>query len=305
MSKHEDFTPSPALAYVLLTYAAFLWGTSTVVGRGVHEIIPPVGLSFWRGMAAAAFLLPFVIGDLRRKWPLIKRSWRWVLFLGIAQMWPQAAFLLSVNFTTAINATLVNASQPAITAVIAFVILRDKLSLRQILGIIAALFGVFTMIVRGDFGALGNFDINIGDIIAVVAVCGWAIYAVTVSHIPRELGLTTTLFLIMFVGSLTLAPFYVLETAFLRPVPLTLTSLWIILGLGIFISATSVFIWNAGLRVVGPNRATAFLNLIPVFGAGLAIIFLGEQLFQFHIIGAVLVCGGIMLIIHKSNRDKS
>ncbi|MDA0240520.1 MAG: DMT family transporter, partial [Proteobacteria bacterium] len=130
MSKHENFSPSPALAYVLLTYAAFLWGASTVVGRGVHEIIPPIGLSFWRGLAAAAILLPFVFGDLSRKWPMIKENWRWLLFLGIAQVWPQAAFLLSVNFTTAINATLVNASQPAITAVVAFILLRDKLLLR-------------------------------------------------------------------------------------------------------------------------------------------------------------------------------
>lgn len=305
MSKHEDFTPSPALAYVLLTYAAFLWGSSTVVGRGVHEIIPPVGLSFWRGLAAAAILLPFVIGDLSKKWPLIKANWRWILFLAIAQMWSQALFLISVNFTTAINATLVNASQPAITAIVAFLILRDKLSLRQTLGICAALVGVFTMIIRGDFGALSGFGINIGDVIAVVAVAGWATYAVTISHLPRELGLTTTLFLIMFIGSITLGPFYALETAFLRPVPPTLTSLAIILGLGILVSATSVFIWNAGLRVVGPNKATAFINLIPIFGAGLAITFLGEQLFLFHFIGAALVFGGIMLVIRKTSREGS
>ena len=47
-----------------------------------------------------------------------------------------------------------------------------------------------------------------------------------------------------------------------------------IIFLGIVVSVFSIYIWNAGIRSVGANKASIFLNLIPVFGAILAIIFL-------------------------------
>jgi drug/metabolite transporter (DMT)-like permease len=53
--------------------------------------------------------------------------------------------------------------------------------------------------------------------------------------------------------------------------------------------------------VVGVNRSAIFVNLIPVFGAALAIIFLGESLYLYHFLGAGLICLGILMVVrgHK------
>lgn len=299
MNKLEEFSPRPATAYVLLTFAAFLWGLGTVIARGVHEIVPPVGLSFWRAVIVVVVLSPFVLPELLRKWPVIAAHWKFLALMGALQLGAQAVFVLALNFTTAINAALENASQPAITAVMAWLLIRERVSLRQSLGILIALIGITVMVVRADLSALMAFDFNIGDLFVVLAVSSWALYAILLPRVPRALGLTTTLFIVMSTGGIALLPFYIVESLVYRPVSINLPTVATIVGLGLFITSTSVFIWNAGVRAVGPNRATAFMNLIPIFGAGLAILILGERLFLYHLAGAVLVWVGIQLVIRR------
>jgi drug/metabolite transporter (DMT)-like permease len=62
-------------------------------------------------------------------------------------------------------------------------------------------------------------------------------------------------------------------------------------------SLLPVMIWNQSIHRVGVNRAAIFVNLMPVFGAIFAIAFLGERLFLFHVIGAILVFAGIVLVV--------
>jgi len=94
-------------------------------------------------------------------------------------------------------------------------------------------------------------------------------------------------------------PVYAFETFFIRPMPFTGEAVLVVVILGFLISLLSIFFWNAGLREVGPNRASVFINLIPVFGAGLAIIFLDERLYAYHVAGAALVMVGITTVILK------
>jgi drug/metabolite transporter (DMT)-like permease len=62
-------------------------------------------------------------------------------------------------------------------------------------------------------------------------------------------------------------------------------------------SLLAVYLWNIVIRSVGATHAALFLNLIPVFGAVFAILFLGEHLYAFHVIGAALVFLGILMAV--------
>jgi drug/metabolite transporter (DMT)-like permease len=296
----ETFSPRPAVAHGLLILAAFMWAASTVIARGVHAEIPPIGLSFWRAAIAVVVLLPLVWRALGRKRALIMANWKLLWLLGVMQVGASALLIVAVNYTGAINATLVNAAQPALTAVVAWVLIGDRVSRVQGLGIAGALAGIVVMTARADWRVLVGFDFNVGDLLVVGAILGWAIYATQLPRLPRELGMTTMLFVITLAGAVSLIPFYVFETAFVRPMPISLTALVTVVVLGIIVTVFSVFIWNAGIRAIGPNRAVVFINLIPVFGAALAIVFLGERLYFYHLIGALFVFAGIMAVI----RDK-
>ncbi len=302
MKLQKEFRPNPTVAYLFVTGATFLWGASTVVGRAVHQDLPPIGTSFWRWFLAALVLLLFVWRDLPRKQTLIVKNFPLILLLGILQVGSSALLYLGLNYTTAISATLINASQPALTVIPAWLLTRDRVTFGQSIGIIAALLGIIVMVSQGNLKTLLALQLNIGDIFALLAIVGWAIYATLLHRLPEELGFGTSLFVIFLSGSLIILPFYFIESAAFRVVPFSKSAVGIIIMLGIVVSLGSVALWNSSLRAVGPNRASIFLNLIPVFGVSLAIIFLGEKLSMYHFAGAGLVGLGIILVVFHARR---
>jgi drug/metabolite transporter (DMT)-like permease len=94
-------------------------------------------------------------------------------------------------------------------------------------------------------------------------------------------------------------PFYIVESIYVKPFPLSLLTISIILILALLVSIASLVMWNLANSVVGPGRAGMFVNLIPVYGTVLAITFLGENLFIYHVIGTALVCVGIFLVLRN------
>ena len=64
------------LPYILLTLTMLFWSGNWVIGRAVHETIPPVGLNFWRWVVAVSVLTPFGWQAMRGKWHIARRHWR-------------------------------------------------------------------------------------------------------------------------------------------------------------------------------------------------------------------------------------
>ena len=302
LRKLEAFQPSAGLTYLFLVIATFLWASSTVIARGIYEEIPAFGLSFWRWVLATLIFLPLVWRELFLKFSIIKAHFKLILLLGFLQVGSSALFLFSLNFTTAINAALINAAQPMLTVIPAWLLTREKINVAQGVGILLGLIGITVMITQGDFGVLAAMDFNIGDIIVLLAILGWSNFATILHRLPKELGLTTSLFLIYFSGTVLLLPFYVIEVIFYRTFTFTGLSIGVIAILGILVSVGAVSIWTASLRSIGPNRATIFINLIPIFAIVMAIIFLGEELFLFHFTGAAFVIVGMILVIRMARK---
>ena len=96
-------------------------------------------------------------------------------------------------------------------------------------------------------------------------------------------------------GILFLLPLYVWELSGSQTITLTHDVVLSILYVALFPSIVAYFCWNRGVEVIGANRAGLFINLIPVFASVLAILFLGETLQGFHIIGMALIFGGMIL----------
>ena len=104
----------------------------------------------------------------------------------------------------------------------------------------------------------------------------------------------------LYFGTFPLLPFYVGETILVKPFPFSVMSFVWASVLAIVISIGSLALWNNGNRIVGPQRAAVFVSLMPVFGSILAMTFLGEELYLYHIGGAFLICAGQDLALFLS-----
>ena len=286
-------------AYIMLALTVLLWAVGVVIARGVSDDVPLIGLSFWRWFAATLIIVPLVYSDLREKWDIVRENLGLLIIQGCLMVGSGTLLFFAMKYTTAINATIVNATQPVATVALAWLILKERLKIIQWLGIVSAFIGIATMVSRADLSILSSLSFNIGDILIVIAIMGYATYSINVRKMPKGISPFTALSIILISGSLLILPFYVYETVNVQAFPLSPMTVFIVLVLAFLVSIVSIVMWNLAIHVVGPGRAGMFVNLIPVYGTALAILFLGEKLFFYHVIGAALVCLGIFLVLRN------
>ena len=286
-------------ACLVLTLASAAFAFAHVVGRGVHTEVPPVGLSFWRWMVGALFMWPFIYSSLKTNMPDIRKNLGALSLLGGIMIVSATCLMIGLNFTTAINASIINAIQPVFTVLLAMLILHDRLRLSQSCGVALGLIGVTAMITRMDLAALLHMQFNAGDMLIVLGSMGYSLYAINLRKIPDTLSPSAALFMIIVTGCLIVLPFYVIETVIYKPVPISATAIYAITTMSLVSTVLGTLMWNRGNQLIGPSRAGMFINLIPVFAAVMAILFLGERLHLYHIICAALIGAGIYLVLRR------
>jgi drug/metabolite transporter (DMT)-like permease len=282
--------------YLLLTLCALFWAGNSVVGRALHELVPPVTLAFWRWSIALLLLLPWVAGPLRRQWRAIVSNWRVMLLLSLLGV----ATYNTLNYTalqttTATNSALINSVCTVLIIVVNFVLFRVHASAWQWAGVALSLAGTLVIVSRGDPAVLAGLELVRGDVLLMVLALFWALYTACLRWRPRELDALGFLGGTIVIGLLILAPLYIWEALNAQPVTLSPGVIAGVAYAGIFPSVLAYLFWNRGVAEVGANRAGQFLHLIPVFGTALAAVFLGETLKLFHLAGAVLIFAGIYL----------
>ncbi|MBF0471878.1 MAG: DMT family transporter [Gammaproteobacteria bacterium] len=286
--------------YFLLTLTSLFWAGNFVVARAAHAEIEPIALAFWRWVIALTILLPFGGAIAWRERKLYHQNlWRiTVLALtGIAAF--NTLIYIGLQQTTATNALLLNSFIPVLTLILTWISLGVPYSLRQLFGVSLSICGVATIISRGDLTLFASLTLNRGDLLVMVAVVAWAIYTILLKGVPATIhrgGLMTT---ITFIGVVVLSPLYL--SGDYAPA-LTRNNLLTLGYVGIFPSVLALLFYNRGVAEVGPERASMFIHLMPVFGTLLAITFLNEQIALFHLAGIGLIFGGLWLSLRRTSQ---
>lgn len=295
------------LPYILLTLTMLFWSGNWVIGRAVHETIPPVGLNFWRWVVAVSVLTPFGWQAMRGKWHIARRHWRLLFMLGLtgAALF-QTMVYLGLQFTTAINGLLLNSTAPISMIIVSWLMLREGVTGRQWLGVSVSFVGVIVILTRGEPTLLLDLRLNTGDLILLAAMPLWAVYSALLRRRPAEIG---DVALVWLIGLSTLGPlslFYIAEIMITgRQVPLNWTTVAVFLYIGTFASVLALLFWNKAVAMVGPNKSGFFIHLLPAFGTVMAVVFLGESVHLFQLAGIGLIFVGIYLSASSRARVKT
>ncbi len=287
--------------YLLLTLTVLFWSGNMVVGRGIRADIPPLTLAFWRWAIAFILVLPLAWPHLRTQWPALSRGWKPLLVLGLLGVGGYNTFAyIALQYTTATNAALLNSFVPIATIAISWAFLGKHLTRLQALGVGISLAGAMTIVSRGEIQVLTNLNLNIGDLWMLLAVLDWALYTVALAWRPAGVHPMLMLAATTLIGLGVLAPAYAWElTVQGRSMNLHHQSLLALAYVGLFPSFIGYIFYNRGVAEVGANKASLFIHLMPVFGALLSAIFLGELPQWFHYLGIGLIFSGIWLTMRK------
>ncbi|WP_319407272.1 DMT family transporter [uncultured Desulfosarcina sp.] len=289
-------TPKSTLpAFLMVAVAPLCWAGNIVLAKGVATLIPPTALSFWRWAVAFLVLLPLT-------WPYVKRDWKTALagwkILGLLALFGVTSFntllYMAMHTTTAINGALIQTTMPAVIIVISLILYGERVSWIQAAGVSLCVVGAGVVVLKGRWQSLIDMSLVQGDLLMLVAVILYALYS---ALLPKRPNIHPMSFLTYSfgLGCLGLLPLYLWEVSVVGTFTLTPGVAGSIGYVAIFPSIVAYFCWNRGVAVIGANRTGLFINLIPVFAAILAIVFLGESLKTFHLAGMALILLGFVM----------
>ena len=259
--------------------------------------MPPVGLSFWRWLVATAVLLPFTYARLFEFRAQILAAWKpYALITFCLVIIGNTVIYIALNFTTAINGGIVTSAQPAATFVLSWLFFREQTSRGQFFGLLLAMFGVLTVITRGDLAILSTLKPNPGDLLMLVSITGFAAYAVLLRLVPSQIPTLVTLNVVQILGVLFLIPFYLLESIYVMPMRADPVTVAAVLWTGVAVAVVAMALWNQGIAHIGANRSSGFVYVRLFFATLFSILFLGEHLQIYHFIAFAFIFSGIFLI---------
>lgn len=282
--------------WLLAMLPPLFWAGNFVLARALHADIPPIALSFWRWAIALTILLPFVAAGLWRQRALIRRHWALLTLFAILGITNYNTFAyLGLQHTTAMNGVLLSSVTPMVILGLSFLIFRVALGGAQVAGILFSMAGVAIIATKGQPQILASWDFNRGDLWILAASLDWALYSVFLRWRPGDMDPITFLGAIVAIGLPPLAVLYAWELSTGQGFAINAVNLGAIGYVALFPSVLAYFFWNRAVAEMGPNRTGQYMHLMPVFGAGLAILLLGERLQIFHVAGALLIAAGIVL----------
>lgn len=296
-------SPSP---YLLLSLTSLFWAANWVVGRAMRNDMPPVAMGFWRWAIALLILLPYAAPELKRKWHVVRANWLTLTLLGLlGAVAFNTLIYVGLQYTAATNGVLFNSITPILIILMSWAVTRERISRLQACGVLLSLTGVLAIVARGDPASLAAFQFNRGDLWLITAMVLWAMYTIVLRRRPPELSAVGFLAAMLLLGLPFLLPVYLWELAERGAFALTPATGAALAYYGTIPSIVAYLFWNRGVAQVGPNKAGLFVHLMPLFGALLAVIFLGERLHAYHYAGAVLIFSGIWLTTRRAVTEKT
>ena len=290
-------TEKSTYAYILLLLTMLFWSGNFIVGKAASMYeIPPFSLNFYRWFFACLILIPFTIKELIKKKNYIFKNIGFFIILGVTSITIfNSIVYYSLYYTQVISGVLMISTIPVWIIFISSLLNIEKTNIFQILGVCLSLTGVLFIISKADLDLVKNLKFNKGDLTMIVAMFSWAVYSALLKKKQYEISQITLLQVVIMCGLVFLIPIYFIEMSMGyviklgKPFYLTLTYVVIFPGLASF------FFWIKGISLIGANRAGAFLHLMPIFGAIMAMVIFDEKFMLYHFLGAIFIVAGITL----------
>ena len=283
-------------AYLLLAVTALIWGGNAIAGRLAVGEVSPMVLTSLRWVISVCVLLPLTGPQLVAAWPKLRGSWRSTVLMGAFGFTAfNALFYGAAHYTSAVNLTIIQGAVPVLVLLGTVAFFQARVRPLQILGMLVTVAGVVVVSVKADWQILRTLAFNIGDVWMLIASVFYAGYTLGLRRRPAgvpALVFFTALAVVAFLSSLPLLAVEIATGTVQWPTPAG----WaVMLYVALLPSLLAQILYIRGVELIGPARAGLFVNLVPVFGALLAVLLLGEPFAFYHALGLALVLGGIWL----------
>ena len=281
----------------LMTSALF--SGSYIAGKYTTLDLGPLTTTLLRYAIALAFLSALLLHYKRDALYLRRGDIFPALLLGLfGIVGYHYFFFLSLRYTEVANTAIINALSPVLTSMAAALVIKERLGRRNYVGVVVAFLGVLLLLSRGNIDTILAVGFNKGDLLMLLSVVSWMIYALLVrTMVDRYSGFTLTFYATLF-GVLMLLLLTPAESPLETVRGISRASLLSVLYMGICGSGLGYLLYNMSIREIGPTRTSSFVySVIPVIVAGLAWLFFQQPITPIMVASMALILVGLHLML--------
>jgi len=282
-------------AYALLTATTLCWGLNAVFSRLAVDEVSPMMVVLGRWIGVMILCLVFLRPVLVREWPVLKQHLPFLAAMGaIGFTGFNAFFYIAAHSTTALNIGILQGSIPVFVLLGAWIAYRKPIVPVQVIGVLITMIGVVFIGSQGSLERLASLAFNKGDLYMLVACFFYATYTVGLQKRPQvsPLSIFGVMAVAAFIVSIPLAGAEAAYGTFQWP---TMKGWIVIAMITLLPSFAAQIFFIQGVDRIGAGRAGIFVNLVPIFASGFAVLILGERFETYHATALVLVLFGIFL----------
>ena len=279
-----------------MVLSAFFWAGAFIAGKLSVPFIPAFTLTFLRFFIATIILYFVVSYKDKSNYKLTKKDIPIFLFTGIIGMFGYHIFFFTaLKYTTAINSSLIGATNPIITTILCIIFLKDKITPKRSLGIILSFLGVFLTITNANLSLMRDLSLNKGDLLMLIAVCMWAAYSVFSKKVMHKFSPLILTFYSFLFCTVLLIPFVLYEKpwAFMGQVPYY--SFLAVAYMSIFASVIGYLVQQMSIKQIGPSKTSIFINLVPICSIIFSVTILKESISIIKVFTTLLIITGVYI----------
>ncbi|MGE5373062.1 MAG: DMT family transporter [Solirubrobacterales bacterium] len=283
--------------YGLMVLTTLFWAGAFIAGKLSIAQFPPFALTFFRFLIALVPVFLILIWREPGNWMPRRHEWAAYATLGFIGIFMyHALFFTCLRYTTAVNSSLIAATNPMMVMLLAFLFMRERVTGCKIIGLLLSFGGVFLTVTNGDWAIVSGLRFNPGDLLMLAAVFCWAIYGILSRRMMEKyrispLKVTVYTFLVCVLIS---APLAWWETPSLE---------WgagsdgwmAVVYMAIFPSVLGYLFNLIAIQRIGAPRAAVFINLVPVFTLALSALVLGDVPGPLKLVSAAIIIVGVYL----------
>ena len=211
--------------------------------------------------------------------------------------------VLGLKYTSATNTGWIVGITPLAMALISFLLLKEKLAKKAIVGIIISTVGIVLLMSKGDLSHFAWLSSG-GDWLILASTHTWALYTVTTRDLVRTKDPLAVTFAVLLPATVIMLAYLCCRDTWSKLAGLPTEPLLALVFLGVLGLAVAHWFWQEGVKRIGPARAGIFLYLMPVATTVLAVPYLGEYFGLFSAAGGLLVLGGVWYSERKPAESK-
>ena len=279
--------------YLFAVFSMLFWGLSYVWFKIAVNSYNPITIIFLRLIISSGLMLLFIL--ISRSWQTIKRK-DLKYFMLLAFLQPFCYFLcesFGLTFVSSTVASVIIATIPLFSPFAAYFMVREKVTLPVVLGIVFSFAGILLMLINPDLSLIAAPE---GVLLLFFAVFTAVVYSVVIRKIPHEYSPVTIITCQNLIGSVYFLPLFLIFDFqhFITVIP-TRELITAILLLAVFGSTLAYVFFIIAIKGIGVIKANIFANLIPVFTGISAFFVLNERFTSIKITGMLLVMAGVFI----------